>query len=48
MIISKYLRRTDAGLSTEGTTMKTTNLVSGLTEDYSRKEHMKMVLVWRV
>lgn len=44
LVINKYLRGTDTGLSTEGTIMKTTNPVSGLTEVYSRKEHMKMSL----
>lgn len=47
LIINKYLRRTDTGLNTEGTIIKTTNLVSVLTEDYSRREHMKMVLGWQ-
>lgn len=41
LIINKYPRRTDTGLNTEGTIIKKTNLVSDLTEDYSRREHRR-------
>lgn len=40
---NEYLRRADPGLSTE----RTTAPVSDLTEDHSRREHMKMVLTWQ-
>lgn len=37
--LSEYLRRADPGLRTAGTT----TLLSDLTEDHSRREHMKML-----